>query len=367
MSNGDEMKILQSGYTTGACSAAGVKAALILMKKNIFVDSVEVIALDGTILKIPIERIKKISADEVEVEVKKFSGDDPDITNGESIITTTKKNFADEIIFKAGIGVGKVTKSGLSIPIGEPAINFGPRQLIRNVINEFNFSNGFEITISVPNGIELSKKTLNPILGIEGGISIIGTTGVLKPMSEEAFKNSLAVQIDVAISNGFNDLIFTPGKIGENVAEKFFDKQSIIQTSNFIGFMLDYAVDKKINSVILFGHIGKLAKVAGGTFHTHNRIGDGRLETIAAYCAAENLNSSQVKKILQSNTTEDAINIIHENNFDFVFNIIAERATFRAKRYTFNKSMIGTILIDSCKNILGSDEFGRRFINVKSD
>ena len=329
-----------------------------------FAESMEITALDGTILTIPIKNLKVISEAEVEVEVIKFSGDDPDITNGTSVFTTTKKINGAELIFKGGIGIGTVTRAGLSVPIGEPAINPGPRQLIKNVIKEFfTESGGFEITISIPAGVELAKKTLNPILGIEGGISVIGTTGVLRPMSEEAFKKSLVPQIDVALAADFDTLIFVPGKIGEVAAiNQGLPKESIVQTSNFIGYMLESAVERKVKCVILFGHIGKLAKVAAGVFYSHNRIADGRLETIAAYAAAEGLKSSEVKKILQSNTTEEAIKIIADNKFEQVYNIIAERASIRAKRYIFNELEVGTVLVDRNGNILGCDDLGRRIV-----
>ncbi|MBE8950934.1 MAG: cobalt-precorrin-5B (C(1))-methyltransferase, partial [Quinella sp. 3Q1] len=186
-------KFLHSGYTTGACATAGVKAALIFMTTGEIVREVEITALDGTPLKIPVASVEKIS-DGVRAEVIKFSGDDPDITNGTAVFTTVKRILGDEIIFKAGLGVGHVTKAGLQLPIGEPAINPGPRKLIQNVAAEFNIS-GLEVEISIPTGVELAKKTLNPILGVEGGLSVIGTTGVSRPMSEEAFKNSLVPQI----------------------------------------------------------------------------------------------------------------------------------------------------------------------------
>ena len=205
-----------------------------------------------------------------------------------------------------------------------------------------------EVEISIPAGVELAKKTLNPILGIEGGISVIGTTGVLRPMSEEAFKNSLVPQIDVAISAGIDILIFVPGKIGETIAKKIgFNPQSIIQTSNFIGHMLDAAVDRNVKQIILCGHIGKLVKVAAGIFHTHNRVADGRLETLAAYSAAEGLSAVEVKKILNSATTEEATEIISANHLEIVYKKIAARASLRAERYT---------------EILGADDFAENLI-----
>ena len=350
-----DKKFLRSGYTTGACAAAGVKAALIFMTAGEVVSEVEIIALDGTPLKIPVTRVEKFSGG-VRAEVKKFSGDDPDITNGASVFTTVRKIFGDEIIFKAGLGVGRITKPGLQLPVGEPAINPAPRKLIQNVAAEFKIG-GLEVEISIPEGVDLAKKTLNPILGVEGGLSIIGSTGVLRPMSEEAFKNSLVPQIDVAKAAGFDELIFVPGKIGETIAKKIgFPDGAIIQTSNFIGFMLEAAAEREIKKIILCGHLGKLAKVAAGIFHTHNRIADGRLETLAAYSAAEGLPANEVQKILDANTTEDAAQIISANHLEHVYKKIAARASLRAARFVFGKLEVKTILVDYAGNILGRDD-----------
>ena len=347
-------KFLRSGYTTGACAAAGVKAALILDVTGKAVDAVELIALDGTPLKIPIANVEKIS-DGIRAEVVKFSGDDPDITNGTSVFTAVRKIHGDEIIFRAGVGVGRITKPGLQLPVGEPAINPAPRKLIQNVAAEFKVG-GLEVEISIPAGVELAKRTLNPVLGVEGGLSIIGTTGVLRPMSEDAFKNSLIPQIDVAKAAGFDELIFVPGKIGETIAKKIgFHDGAIIQTSNFIGFMLEAAAERQIGKVILCGHLGKLAKVAAGIFHTHNRVADARLETLAAYSAAEGLPANEVQRILSANTTEDAAQIIAANHVERVYQKIAARASLRAERYVYGKLKVNTILVDYAGNILGKD------------
>ena len=348
-------KFLRSGYTTGACAAAGVKAVLIYFSTQEIVREVEITALDGTLLKIPVASLEIISDNEICAEVIKFSGDDPDITNGASVLTTVRRVFNDKIIFRAGLGVGTITKPGLQLPVGEPAINPAPRRLIQHIADEFKIS-GLEIEISIPDGVELAKKTLNPILGVEGGLSVIGTTGVLRPMSEEAFKNSLVPQIDVAKAAGFDTLIFVPGKIGEEIAKKLgFDGGAIIQTSNFIGFMLEAAAERDIKQVILCGHIGKLSKVAAGVFYTHNRVADGRLETLAAHAAAAGLKASEVQKILDANTTEDAAQIISANHLEKVYKKIAERASFRAQRYVFGKLEVKTILVDFAANILGTD------------
>lgn len=357
------MKSLKGGFTTGAAAAAGVKAALIFFSTGEIVSEVEILALDETVLKIPVANVEALG-EKICVEVIKDSGDDPDITNGVSIFTTVKKIEGDEIIFLAGEGVGKITKAGLQVPIGEPAINPGPRRLIKNVAAEFNCT-GLEVEISIPAGVELAKKTLNPILGVEGGISVIGSTGVLRPMSEEAFKNSLVPQIDVAKAAGYETLIFVPGKIGETIAKKFnFPENAIIQTSNFIGFMLEKAAEKNIAEIILCGHLGKLIKVAAGIFHTHNRIADARLETLAAYSAAEGLKTSEVQKILNSATTEEAAEIISANKIETVYKKIAARASLRSERYVFGKLKVGTILVDYAGKILGCDETAEKFFKT---
>lgn len=354
------MQELRGGYTTGACAAAGVKAAL-LFEAGVVPSEVELTALDGTILTIPVKHTEAVP-EGIRAEIVKFSGDDPDITNGVSVFTTVR-HLPNEtrIKFKAGIGIGRVTKPGLSVPVGEPAINPGPRQLIQNAVTEILGENaGLEVTISIPAGVELAKRTLNPILGVEGGISVIGTTGVLRPMSEEAFKNSLVPQIDVAKAAGYDSLVFVPGKIGERIAVKYgLPTEAIVQTSNFIGFMLEAAAKREIRQVLLFGHIGKLAKVAAGVFYTHNRIADGRMETLAAYAAAEGLPSEGVRRILACATTEDAMTVLEEYKLQQVYRILTEQASLRARRYIFNEMEIGTLMVTLDGRILGMDETAR--------
>ena len=352
-------KELRGGYTTGACMAAGVKAALLYWRGE-YVGSLVLTALDGTQLHIPVRDIKEDDG-AVTVEIIKESGDDPDITNGTSVLTTTRRlEKGSGIVFKAGMGIGTVTKPGLSVPPGNPSINPGPRKLVQSVVDELHDEGNIEVTVSIPAGVELAKKTLNPILGIEGGLSVIGTTGVLRPMSEEGFKNSLLPQIDVALAAGHKTQIFVPGKIGENIAVACgLPKEAVVQTSNFIGFMLEAAAERKVERVLLLGHIGKLAKVAGGTFYTHNRIGDGRLETMAAYAAAEGLPADGVRRILGATTTEDAMPVLEKHHLTRVYDIISRRASERSERYVFGAMKVGTVLATLRGEILGMDEAAR--------
>ena len=353
-------KELRGGYTTGACMAAGVKAAL-LYEKGEKCDTLELKALDDTILTIPVKAVRR-TEEGICAEIIKDAGDDPDITNGVSVFTTVRHlPQGSGIVFRAGEGIGTVTKPGLSVPVGEPSINPGPRKLTQNVVEEvLGVGADLEVTVSIPAGKELCKQTLNPVLGVVGGISVVGTTGVLRPMSEEGFKNSLVPQIDVALAAGLDTQVFVPGKIGETLAVKHgIPKEAIVQTSNFIGFMLEAAAERGVKRVLLFGHIGKLAKVAAGVFYTHNRIGDARLEAIGAYAAAAGMPAEGIQRILNATTTEDALTVLEEYKYMHVCNTLAERASARAERFVFNKLTVGTVLATMQGTILGMDEHAK--------
>ena len=362
-------KQLKGGYTTGACLAAGAKAGAMIMQGEDPGDRVDIVALDGTPLQIPIVSVELL-AHGVKVEIIKDAGDDPDITNGTSVFITfsflTQEKLQPvygqsilykQILFEAGQGIGHATKPGLSLAVGEPAINPGPRQLVYNSIKDIIGDKACLVRVDIPAGTELATKTLNPVLGIEGGISVIGTTGVLRPMSEEAFKNSLVPQIEVAKAAGFTTQIFVPGKIGERIATSWgLPTEAMVQTSNFIGFMLEAGADHGLERILLFGHIGKLAKVAAGVFHTHNRVGDARLEVLAAYSAAQGMPAEGVQRILQAVTTEEALPVIEEYGLQSVYQVIAARASYRAERLLFSRLQVGTVLVTLQGKLLGMDE-----------
>ena len=328
-------------------------------------EKIDFLALDETPLSIPIKDVK-LTEKGAKAEVVKDSGDDPDITNGVSIFTEIRiLENTEKIIFTAGEGIGIVTKKGLSLEVGEPAINLEPRKLITKLVKPLLKENtGAEIIISIPKGEILAKKTLNPTLGIEGGLSIIGTTGVLRPMSEEGFKNALLPQIDMAKAAGYNSQVFVPGKIGERIAISYgLPKEAIVETSNFIGFMLEAACEKKLYGVLLFGHLGKLSKVAAGVFYTHNKIADARMETIAAYAGEFGLSAKNISRILNANTTEEALTVLNEENLTrVVCDKIAKRVTLRAERYVFNELKVGTVLVTLKGELLGMDDNAREIM-----
>lgn len=355
-------KKLRNGYTTGTCAAAGVKAALLALQGK-YPLIVDIMSMQNEKIEVPVKSVK-LTVLGAKAEIIKDSGDDPDITNGVSVFTEVHiYKDSSVIFFKAGKGIGIVTKPGLSVLPGEPAINPGPRELITKVVRELlGNDHGCEVTISIPTGIELAKRTLNPTLGIEGGLSVIGTTGIVRPMSEEGFKNSLVPQISVAKAAGFASIVFVPGKIGEKIAvEKcHLPKEAIVQTSNFIGHMLEAASEMNIKNVLLFGHIGKLVKVAAGVFYTHNRIADARLETLAAYAGSLGMPMEGIRQILSSSTTEAVLPIIEQYGLQEIYDILAARASLRAERYVFNDLHVGTVLVTLSGDIIGMDDNAKR-------
>ncbi len=354
---------LRSGFTTGACAAAGTKAAL-LFAEGKAVHEVKLSALDGTLLTIPVQSVSRQDG-AVKAEIVKFSGDDPDITNGASVFTTVRRMPGRRgIFFRAGEGVGTVTRQGLALPVGEPAINPGPRELIAQTIESVTgrkrdeLDPGVEVEISIPGGLMLAQRTLNPTLGVEGGLSVLGTTGVLRPMSEDAFKRSLVPQLDVALAAGFHEIVFVPGKIGQRLALACgIPAKSIVQTSNFVGYMLEEAVQRDVKGILFFGHIGKIVKIAAGIFYTHSHVADARMETIAAYGAAAGLSRDGVREILAAPATEEGLAVLKREGFlDETCAMLTERAGFRAGRFVSDAFPVGAVMTDYDGHILGCSQ-----------
>ncbi len=230
----------------------------------------------------------------------------------------------------AGEGVGKVTKPGLQIPVGEYAINPVPRKMIsENVAKYLPSGKGAIVKIIIPEGKKLAPKTMNSRLGIVDGISVLGTTGIARPMSSKAYTDSLRVQIDVAIANGYYDLLFVPGNIGTRIAKEKLniEDDAIIEMSNFVGFMLEEAEKTgEVNSITLFGHAGKLIKIAAGIFNTKQSVADARREIMTCYAGLVGAGTDTMKRIYECITTEDVIKILDEENITTdVFELIAEK------------------------------------------
>jgi len=350
------------GYTTGACAAAGAYSALYFLKNNEKLNFVEILNLKGDSLIIPIKNIEK-QANAAISTVEKFAGEDIDITNGMDIKIEVilenmdkKENELNNVKIIGGDGVGLITKSGLQVQPGEPAINPKPREMIEtNLKSILNDDECVTVKISVPNGDEIAKKTLNPKLGIIGGISILGTTGIVRPMSNDAYKESLAPQIDVALAYNFENLIFVPGNIGTKHAKILLnaEEDNIIEVSNFWDYMLDKAKEKGVKEITVFGHAGKIVKLAGGIFDTHSRVADARNEILCAYTSLVSQDVEMLQKILYSNTTEDIIEILIEKGilkevFESISKRVVERLSLRWEGIKFS-----CIIIDMKGNMLG--------------
>lgn len=351
-------RFLKYGITTGACSAAAAKAALITLTSNC-VDKVVIPTPVGIRFEIPVKNCKRFG-DYAVATVVKDAGDDIDVTNGIDITATVRLTDDGKITIISGVGVGTVTKPGLQVSVGDGAINPVPLKMIIDSINEaLPEGKGAKVTIDIPQGEKIAEKTLNAKLGIVGGISVLGTTGVVKPLSMDACRRSLAPQIDVAILRGYERVFFVPGNIGERITKQLFKvpDDQIVQTGDFVGYMLEKAVEKGVKEIVFLGHSGKLVKLAAGIFNTHHKMGDGRNEVIAAYAASVGVDTQTINAILQSNTTEEATQLLDKINLSRVtYDRIAQKIHARVTNRTKNKIKFSIIIVSMEGKILGTDE-----------
>ena len=355
-------KMLRRGYSTGTCAAAAAKAATLALLGQAPLEVTVRLPGEGDA-----EAVLPVAGVELEggcpapgtarAWVIKDAGDDPDITDGARIEATVRLQ-PGEIVIRGGRGVGVVTKPGLAVPPGQPAINPGPLQMIRDSVSGvLSSGNGAEVVIAVPDGEQLARRTMNPRLGIVGGISILGTTGIVEPMSEEAFKQALVPQLEIARAAGQQTLLLTPGRRGVSLAGGFgVPQEAVILISNFVGFMLDECVRCGFRQVVLWGHVGKLAKVAAGSFQTYNRIADGRAEAVAALAAARGAGSELVRAILDAPTAEAMVGLLQEAGLDQVWHDLALRASSRAEAYAREDLRVGTVMFSYSGEAVGWDE-----------
>ena len=301
------------GFTTGSAAAAATVAALRFMLGK----ACNAVTLDlpgGLSLTIPVTGCIATERG-AEAWVTKDAGSDPDITHGAAIVAAVELSQDPGIVVLGGKGVGVVTKPGLPVPPGKAAINPGPMELIRkSVAADLPQGRGLHVTISVPEGEELAKRTYNPRLGIVGGISILGTTGIVNPMSNEAIIGTIKSELSVLRSSGSGSLCLVPGNYGRRMAMILgIPAACIVNMSNFAGEALRMADALGFERVLLVGQIGKFAKLAAGSLDTHSSRSDGRLEAIAAYAALHGAGSEDVKRILESTMADEvAVKIVRE-------------------------------------------------------
>ena len=312
------------GITTGSAATAAALAALLSIKGE--VSSVNIQTPLGY-LDISVESSQKIDDYSGQASVVKMPYHDPDVTINLEVQAEVHLQNKPGIIITGGEGVGRVTKPGLQLPVGEVAINPVPREMIKsNLEDALPPGKGAEVKIIIPRGREIAHRTMNPRLGIVDGISILGTTGIARSMNSESFEKAKKCQLDVAMAEGYHQLVFVPGNIGEKLALQLLDVENdqIIQMGNLVGYMLDEAQKSNINSLILLGHAGKLVKIAGGIFQTEHRLADGRREIITTHTGLVGGDRKTMEEVFKSNTTEDMMDILErEGILEKVFNSIA--------------------------------------------
>ena len=355
-------KKLRYGYTTGSSATAATKAALMYLLDDSKHDIPEVtIKLpSGNPLTISVNSLEK-KENSVLASVIKDGGDDPDVTHGLEIYSKVTLRNDSKINIFGGTGVGKVTKKGLPVAPGNSAINPVPLKMIRETVEEM-LPEGFgaDVEISVPKGEETAKKTLNAKLGIIGGISILGTTGIVKPMSEESWKASLAIELKMALENaGNSEAIFLFGNRGKQYLSDNFDDNTsqAIVISNFVGYMFDRACEFEAKKIYFIGELGKFVKVAGGIFHTHSRVSDAKMEILTANALLVGESTENMKKIMASNTTEEATKYIEKTE---VYNLLAEKAKQKCEEYCRRNGWeleVETLIISAEKEVLGNSRY----------
>jgi len=322
-----------SNVAAAICNAMlyQIKAAAWMLLSGSKKESIRLLTPKGMELALAVEDIY-LSPDCVRCAIRKDSGDDPDITRDTLIYAEVRKTETVGIVIDGGQGVGRVTKPGLDQPVGAAAINSVPRRMIQEAVEEvcglLGYTGGLYVVISAPDGETLAKKTFNPRLGIEGGISILGTTGIVEPMSEQALVDTIHVELRQRRAGGADYVLLAPGNYGVDYIKGAMgiDPATAVMTSNFIGDALEICRELGFRGALLIGHIGKLVKLAGGMWNTHSRYGDCRMDILTACAAAEGLHGGAAAEMLCCATCDDALRLLKEQGlYDAVLHRLAGR------------------------------------------
>ena len=305
-------KWLRCGYTTGTCAALAAAGAARLLLTGEAAAHMSLKTPKGLTVDVPLTELK-LTGDTASCAVIKDGGDDADVTDGYPIAVSVRR-LPSGLVIDGGEGVGRVTKPGLDQPVGAAAINRVPREMIRAAaereMEAAGYTGGLSVTVSVPDGAKLAAHTFNPVLGVEGGISILGTSGIVEPMSDQAIVDTIALEARQARASGAAHMILTPGNYGMDfLTANGLNVPGVpcVKYSNFVGEALDIAVSEGFTSVLLVGHIGKLVKVAGGVMNTHSKYADCRLELLCAHAALCGGSRELCQGLMTAATTDAAI------------------------------------------------------------
>ena len=363
-------KKMRFGYTTGSCAAAAAKGAVEMLLENRQAGQVQLMTPKGILLELDI-----LHAEQGEgwssCAVKKDGGDDPDATNGLEIFVKAEKKDFPGIVLEGGEGVGRVTKKGLEQPVGSPAINKVPRKMIlkeaEEICSRTGYKGGLLLTVSVPGGAEVAARTFNPRLGIQGGISILGTSGIVEPMSEAALIKSIEIEMRQKVENGAEYLLITPGNYGAAYLKEHMDLpfEESMKCSNYIGETLDMALDMGVKGILFVSHIGKFVKVAGGIMNTHSRSGDSRAELLAANAIRAGISLEGAREILDTITTDEALAVIRrENLLEPVMEELTKRILYYMNHRTYDRMLLGAVIFSNEYGYLGQTENTEELIRL---
>ncbi|MEG0232148.1 MAG: cobalt-precorrin-5B (C(1))-methyltransferase CbiD [Hafnia sp.] len=353
-------KSYRKGYTTGSCATAAAKVAALMVLRQQVINQVSIVTPSGVTLRLNVEQ-PLICGQQASAAIRKDGGDDVDATHGMLIFAQVTLNDSGSISIVGGEGVGTVTRKGIGLPVGSSAINRTPLHTIEEAVREvIGPERGAEIVIFAPEGEERAQKTYNGRLGILGGISIIGTTGIVTPMSEESWKRSLALELEMKRAQGMTSVILVPGNHGERFVQEQMQLNGdrVVTMSNFVGYMLQEAQRLGFHRVVLVGHLGKLIKVAAGIFHTHSHIADGRMETLVTRLALMGAPRELLQAVFECSTTEAAMELIEQQGWQAVYNDIAQAICARINqmlRFAVQPLQCDAVLFSFDNIVLGSN------------
>lgn len=361
-------KKLRCGYTTGSCATAAAQAAAEMLLTRQSVKNSEIITPKGVRLVLPVHRCE-LSDEKALCSVIKDSGDDPDITNGIEVCAEVSLT-QNGIEITGGKGVGKVTKAGLDQPVGEYAINSVPRKMITQALDTVaemhEYHGGLRVIISVPEGEEIAKKTFNPRIGIVGGISIIGTTGIVEPMSNTAIIETIRTEANIRRAEGKKALLLTVGNYSEkHIFENMPQlSEQCVMCSNFIGDAIDIGITLGFDSILICGHIGKMVKLGSGIMNTHSSYADGRMETLIVCGVLAGVENSVLCRLTDCATTDAALDILYENgSARAVLDILTNRIDGYLQARAKDSARIGAVIFSYKNDMLLKTEYADEIIS----
>ena len=365
---------LRYGWTTGSCAAAAAKAAALMLFSGEEFRQVRLMTPKGIELYLDVEDVTRLP-DRVECAVRKYSGDDPDVTDGLLIYAKVEKGDEESsglrVILDGGIGVGRVTKPGLEQQIGQAAINKVPRRMITEEVERICRSCGYcgemKVTISIPDGEETAKKTFNPRLGIVGGLSVLGTSGIVEPMSEKALTDTIYLEMKMLRESGYSCCYAVPGNYGMDFLtdQLGINPDLAVKCSNYVGDTIDDAKLLGMKGLLLIGHVGKFIKLAAGVMNTHSRTADCRMEVFASHAAMAGADAAVVKEIMACLNTTEAVKILKDRGLlQDIMKTVMERITFYLRQRAGGELETGAVVFSGEEGILGQTENAERLLGL---